>query len=1136
MMAGDDKLKRLLTKAPNDIWALIELLRDGLDWPFPEMSPSTLQPDDVLIDWHPEELHLDPEKVAKIADIFQVPKFTQSQQCGVFVLNFTGGLLPVGAVRRVVERLVANRRGRTGAGKLPQWSDVNDLIFFCFGSASQKVLHVINFREESGGKKNLRVLSWSTQSTATQIDLIAERDISSLKWVGVKGPAILDEKMNVPGFGSYRSVIRGAQTLAAHMATVAQRLRRELLEMYEVELDSGPIRRMYDEFKRELIDDLTPEKFADVFAQTMVYGLLSARITHPERFDATAALQIDFDNPLLDALYGKFSDDVTTGIDLSALGLQELAIDLASPDLDVEKMLADFGAGNRRDDPVVHFYEEFLNQYDHAQRIDAGAFYTPTPVVEFMVQAVDQLLRKKFGLELGIADAATWADVAKSNGFEVPREISLRQRFVSMIDPATGTGTYLVEWIRRAKKSFLAKRPAGQWPDHFRRIIMPSMHAFEIMLAPYAVAHLKVALESNESAGIDPEISILLTDSLEQPGHQLIFGPTDDPVAAEGERAAELKLHERFTVCIGNPPYDREQREQGQSGGHRKGGVVRYGAEGLDPLLADVLQVMRDSRLGRHAKNLYNDYVYFWRWAMWRTTERPSGPGIVAFITPSSYLHGISMAGLRSVMRKWFDEFYIVDLGGDSLGTEVEENVFDIRIPVAIGIGVRNGRERQQLHPCDVKYVRVEGTREHKLDWLRSHAFDDALFTNVPGNHLDVMTPVSEDGYWTWPSVEHVLPWTHSGSQLKRKWPIAPDKASIERRWRELIDSSRNQRSTYFKESRDRTLETRVRGLLTGQTLKPVAQCQGADRLEGIERYGYRSFERSWVAADARVGDYPRPDLWATRSNEQIFLGTLTSTKLGRGPALVATPYVPDLDFFRGSYGAKNIVPLWRNAAATEPNLSRGVRETLEGVLGTVDPDGPFAYIYGLAGTPAFTDTFSGPLSEQKGHIRVPITKDRGLFDEVVEFGRRLLCWHSFGERYTKEDAAGSAKVLIPITGRPDRFAFDIGKRELTVGVGKVSDVSSEVWSFEVSGLKVLQSWLENRSASGSGRTSSPLDAIRYQEWEFTEELLLVIQILQHTVDATPQAQELLDRVLAGEVFVASDLPQPTDAERSAPR
>lgn len=267
-----------------------------------------------------------------------------------------------------------------------------------------------------------------------------------------------------------------------------------------------------------------------------------------------------------------------------------------------------------------------------------------------------------------------------------------------------------------------------------------------------------------------------------------------------------------------------------------------------------------------------------------------------------------------------------------------------------------------------------------------------------------------------------------------------------------------------------------------------------------------------------------------------MLLGTLTSTKLGKGPALVATPYIPDLHFFRGSYGAKNIVPLWRDAAATTPNLSPRVREALEEVLGTLDPDGPLAYIYGLAGTSAFTATFSGPLSEQKGHIRVPITKDRGLFDEVVVFGRMLLHWHTFGERYAAEDAPGSAKVLIPITGRPDRFAFDAGKQELTVGVGKLSNVSPEVWSFEVSGLKVLQSWLDNRSASGSGRTSSPLDAIRYEEWEFTEELVLVIQILQNTVDATPQAQELLDRVLAGEVFLASDLPRPTEAERSAPR
>ncbi len=1133
-MVSDDQLRKLLKKAPNDVWALIELLRDGLDWPFPDMEPSTLLPDEVLIDWAPEELHLDPAKVASVADIFQVPKFTQAQECGVFLLNFTGGRLPVGAVRRVVERLVANRRGRTGAGRLPQWSDVNDLIFFCVGSGAQKVIHVVNFREEDG-KKTLRVLSWSTDSTQTQLDLIAQRDIASLKWVGSKGPAIVGTTLGSPGFGSYRGTIRGAKALATHMAAIAQRLRAELLDLYEVELDGGPIRAMYDEFQRELIGDLTPEKFADVFAQTMVYGLLSARIAHPEKFDATAALEIDFDNPLLDALYGEFSDEAATGLDLSALGLQELAADLASPGLDVEKMLSDFGAGNQREDPVVYFYEEFLNQYDHAQRIDAGAFYTPTPVVEFMVEAVDHLLREKFGLELGVADAATWGQVAKTVGFEIPRTISPKQRFVSVIDPATGTGTYLVEWIRRAKKSFLITRSESEWPAHFKQVVMPSMHAFEIMLAPYAVAHLKVTLEANESASVDPEISILLTDSLEQPGEESIFGPTDDPVAAEGKRAAELKLHERFTVCIGNPPYDRQQQAHNADAGHRKGGVVRYGTEGMDPLLEDVLQVMRDNGLGQHAKNLYNDYVYFWRWAMWRTTGRPGGPGIAAFISPSSYLDGISMAGLRSVMRKCFDEFYVIDLGGDSLGTQVEENVFDIQIPVTIGIGVRNGLERQNGHPCVVKYVRVSGTRSQKLDWLRSHGLGDVEFIDVPGANIDVMTPVSGADYWTWPDLEQLFPWIHSGSQLKRKWPIAPNVGSLKSRWAALTEATGTDQKEHFRTTDARGPDVAGRDLVTGKSTPPLTAIGGTKMVDPI-RYAYRSFDREWTIPDTRVSDRPRPELWATRSDKQVFLGSLTSTKLGKGPALVATPYVPDLDFFRGSYGAKNIVPLWRDQSATCPNIGGKLRETLQDVLGVLLSDDVFAYVYGIAGTAAFAATFDEPLAEQKGHIRVPITKDRGLFDEVASFGRDLLHWHTFGERYGTTKLTGPAHVTSAITGQPDVFTYNALSSELRVGTGVVASVSPEVWAFEVSGLRVLRSWLAKRSASGSGHTSSPLDAIRYEEWDFTDELLLVISILQHTVDVTPDAQKLLEKVLAGDVFLASDLPMPKDFEKRAPR
>ena len=233
------------------------------------------------------------------------------------------------------------------------------------------------------------------------------------------------------------------------------------------------------------------------------------------------------------------------------------------------------------------------------------------------------------------------------------------------------------------------------------------------------------------------------------------------------------------------PPYDREQRAAGATG-RRKGGIVRYDIEGAPgPLLADVTKVMSDAGLGVHIKNLYNDYVYFWRWATWQATERPPGPGIVAFITASSYLDGKSMAGLRDHLRKVFDELWIIDLGGEGRGARTEENVFDIRTPVAIAIGIRTmGRPG-----CRVHYRRVSGSREDKFSWLREGGLLDRSWQDVPGSGLERLTPRGVADYFDWPEVTDLFPFVFPGVKAGRTWVIAPAKRELIERLEALISA-----------------------------------------------------------------------------------------------------------------------------------------------------------------------------------------------------------------------------------------------------------------------------------------------------------------------------------------------------------
>ena len=315
MSVTHDRLAGLLRAAPSSPRDLFQLLVEGLDWPIPD----GLDLQDEVIPYDPSELQLDPDKVAKLRTIQQIPPLTSGQRFGVFLLHFDSGRLPVGAIRRLVDRLARTKRARTSDGRLPAWK-LDDLLFFCQSSSAEKMLHVVAFRE-TDNKRILKVLSWGTDSTPARLDLVARRGVPELSW-HEDGPRVAIDLGGRSGFTGYRQAIRSAAALATRMAEVAVDVRDEVLAMYEVETADGPIRQLYNGLRRQLIADLTPERFADVYAQTMVYGLLTARITHPERFREDASLAaLDFENPFLDAIYARFRHQSEDVLDIDELGL-----------------------------------------------------------------------------------------------------------------------------------------------------------------------------------------------------------------------------------------------------------------------------------------------------------------------------------------------------------------------------------------------------------------------------------------------------------------------------------------------------------------------------------------------------------------------------------------------------------------------------------------------------------------------------------------------------------------------------------------------------------------------------------------------------------------------------------------------
>ena len=1008
------------------------------------------------------------------------------------------------------------------------------------GHDSAVELHFVAFFDAGNRLPVVRSLAWRPdQSPHQHLARLAEELLPSLAWPEDFG---LPEQWRTAWKEAFKlrpgQAIGDAARLADRMAQTAGDLRDQIASALRQESSIGPFSILMDEVRQQLVSDVDAPKFADMCAQTLVYGTLTSRITDPEDFGSSPIFSaVPLANPFLSAFFEQVHDEAAS-LDMAGSGIEQLVADLR--ETNVESILDQFGSTAKGGDPVIHFYEEFLKKYDSKMRADAGAFYTPQPVVDLIVRAADQVLRTRFDLPMGIADPSTWREVAERNGFEVPRGVDGDKPFVSMLDPATGTGTFLVAWLRQAKKSYEAQDGSQDgWPAHLRDHVLPQMHAFELMLAPYAIAHLKVALELHGEGIVDGDPRVLLTDTLDHAPRQGQLLTMADPVAEEGQRAAELKENERFTVVLGNPPYDREQQEVGGAG-KRKGGVVRHGVPGIDPLLDAVTKPMKDAGLGLHLKNVYNDYVYFWRWAVWQAIQLPDGPGVVAFITASSYLDGVSMGGVRHLLRHAFDELWIIDLGGDGRGALREDNVFDIQTPVAIAVGIRTRSARSG--DCVVRYHRVTGTREEKLSRLSELALSDVV-DQVAGDRLDRMTPQSVVEYYDWPQVTDLFPWIRSGCKLGRTWPIAETKKVLESRWRKFLTAGPRQRQEFFDESPSgQKVHSEPNPLLggTGKLLAALHLDRG-DQFEGLVEYGYRSFDRQWLIADQRLIDRAGPDIWRIRGRHQVFLTTLTSTKLGRGPVFTVTPYVPDLDHFRGSYGAKNVMPLYRDSNDQDANITSGLLKALGHRLGIEVAAGDLlAYVYALGGTAAFSDRFADVLAEGAGPVHIPITTDANLFQKAVELGRDLLWWHTWGERFAPPGhiglPEGTAQEITPVEHMPEGFAYDPETQALTVGTGVFAPVSPEVWEFEVSGLKVLRSWLGYRMKTRKGKKSSPLDDIRPARWTQTDELLRLLAILDHTVQVTPTAAKLLDDILASPLIPAADLPAPTPAQRKPPK
>ena len=916
------------------------------------------------------------------------------------------------------------------------------------------------------------------------------------------------------------------ESLATFIAPFASLLKSEVEEALQ-NPDSVLI-QLANEWREYLSPNFTNSRFADAYAQTVTYSLLLARLSGAEKLDPrTAAESLGENNSLLaGALEILGPLKAQKELQLS-FGLLQRSLEA----LDLDKFQ------QRKADLWLYFYENFLAEYDPKLRKEYGVYYTPREVVKLQVNLASELLESHFGKSLGFADEG-----------------------VTFIDPAVGTGTYLLESINQGLAKVEERFGSESIPTYANQLAQNTL-GFEKLVGPYAVAKLRLtqtiesAINRNKSSDEtniepSPKLRIFLTDTLESPNQEPIglLPYFYEPLTKELEDARKIKNETDILVCIGNPPYLRHQRGNSGSNSKKNGGWVRYG-DGVpqesqieSPLLDDFSKPASEHGAGKFLPNLYNDYVYFWRWAIWKLFEQQKQGGIVTFITPSSYLAGPGFIGMREYMRKTFDEFWVIDLEGNNLGPRKSPNVFNIQIPVAIGVGVR-GREESPDVPAVVKYAKITAeSQAEKLSKLSQYSkFDEIDWKPCSDDWHSPFLPVEDSKYFGWPLVDKIFPWNNPGIKFHRIWPIGVTKEQLVKRWTKFCSSDLNKKAKLLKETTDRKIDSKVTDVF-GNPIETLMQCTRESAIPPISRYGYRFLDRQYAYIDNRLADRIRPNLLQVHSKKNFYLITMNRKRFDVGPAMVLSTDLPDIDFMGGS--GKDIIPVYRNSDCTESNISSGLLSTLEEHYGEqVTNMELISYVYGVLGGQSYTEIFWEELSIPG--VRIPITKNGTLFNKAAKLGSELIWFHSYGELNSDDRGTeipkGKAKLIRAIPHQIDRypvdFKYDQTKEEIAIGSGLIGSVAPEVWQYSISNTKIIDSWLGYRKKERRGRKSSPLDDIHPQGWspQMTNELLSMIWIIEATLAIDKKLESILAEIVTEPCFTESELPVPLTHECKPP-
>lgn len=854
--------------------------------------------------------------------------------------------------------------------------------------------------------------------------------------------------------------IKSSKKLAEMMAGKA-RLLSEVIEKAltsdENNSEDSTLKDQMNAFKQILIHDITPKGFADVYAQTIAYGMFAARSHDPSlaTFSRQEAYElIPKSNPFLKKLFGYIA-----GLEVDDR-IKWIVDDLVNIFLacNVDEILKNYGKSTKMEDPIIHFYETFLSEYDPKLRKARGVWYTPAPVVNFIVRAVDDILKTEFDLPQGLADTSKTKIKVDVQGKKIEQEVHK----VQILDPATGTGTFLAEVIKHIHKKFEGQQ--GIWSNYVETHLLPRLNGFELLMASYAMAHLKLDLlltETGYKPTKDQRFRVYLTNSLEE-YHQDTGTLFANWLSTEANEANHIKRDTPVMCVIGNPPYAVSSTNKG---------------EWIQNLIADYKKDLNERKI-----NLDDDYIKFIRYGQHYIDK--NGSGILAYISNNSFIDGITHRQMRKHLLESFDKIYILDLHGSAKKNETaldgskDENVFDIQQGVSINIFVKTN-EKKKGKLAEVNHFELFGLRDDKYCKLIESNFISINWSKLDfkePNYFFVPKDFSDEGSYTKGfKLDDIFIKYVSGFQTKR------DKITIKQTKKELqevkvifenneIEDIRRKLGLP-EDGRDWTIEWAKKDLKENNPIVTKVMYRPFD-----DRFTYYTGKSKGFVA------YPRSELFS-HLNKNVNVSLITCRQLSTFDFqhLFASRFVSDMCnissqtketgyiFSLYQYPENNALQTIEQAAERTPNLKNEIVKQLAGNLGltftsekettenTFAPIDILDYIYAVLHSPTYREKYKEFLKID--FPRVPYPKDKVTFWHLVKLGKEIRQIHLLEsptvEKYITQYPIDGDYVVI----KPN---YQNGKVYIN-DTQYFDNVPEVAWNFYIGSYQPAQKWLKDR-------------------------------------------------------------------------